>query len=85
MRTRAGVLRILDVVAKLWPRQGGVHEPDALLARARALGAPEAELAEPLGVLLRAFAEEAALSPFGDLVGRWDVERFLGSLERLAA
>ena len=40
------------------------------------------DIAEPLGVLWHSLEQEAALSAFGRLAARWDIDRFLGNLKR---
>jgi hypothetical protein len=80
MGRRSLLLPMLDRVASLLPRdRAGADE--ALVARAASLG--DDGFAPALGALLLAYRREAALSPFGRLAARWDIERFLTNLRRL--
>jgi hypothetical protein len=73
--------RVADMARCLFGR-GWPGDVAALAARA---GADGAATAEPLGILLRACMEEAALTTIGRLGLRWDVLRLLGNLRRFSA
>jgi hypothetical protein len=72
--------RVAEAVAYM----AGYDWPGDVAALALRAGADAEAVREPLAMLLRACAEEAALSAFGRLGLRWDVLRLLASLRRLS-
>jgi hypothetical protein len=87
MAKRSSFLPMLDGVARLPLLRDRPDADEKLMSRAWALAdaaGPEWDnLAPALGALLGAYRREAYLSPFGVLAAHWDIERFLGNLQRL--
>lgn len=87
MTRRSSLLPVLDGVARLPMWRARPDDDDNLMARASALSERARpdwdDLAPALGALLHAYRHDADLSPFGVLAARWDIERFLGNLQRL--
>jgi hypothetical protein len=81
--SRSPLLALLDRAAAPALRRGDGFA--SLIERARAVALPGIDLLPGLATLLDAWREEAGLSPFGVLAARWDAERFLTNLERMAA
>lgn len=80
--TRSPLLALLDRVAGRGLRHGDGFA--GLIERAGGALLPGVDAVPGLAVLLDAWREEAELSPFGVRAARWDVERFLTNLERMA-
>lgn len=88
MGRRSVVLPVLDAAAKVMLLRGRSLAEETFLARAAALPGPSALQSDIVGglqALLSALQQDAGLSPFGVLAARWDIDRFLTNLERLAA
>jgi hypothetical protein len=86
MAKRSVLLPMLDNVARLPLLRERAGADEHLIEQAwrlaDAAGGEWDDLAPALGALLRAYREEAALSPFGALAAHWDVERFMTNLRR---
>ncbi len=88
MGKRSRLLPLLDGVARLARGRRGSDPTNALLHRVRELTFPgdasdRDECEHALIRLLAAYQGEAGLAPFGELAARWDIDRFLGNVERL--
>jgi hypothetical protein len=85
-RTRSSLLSIVEGAAWLISARQKSPEIETLLAAssgaAELLGPGRNDIGSALAVLLRAFTEEAALSAFGWLAARWDIEKHLANLCR---
>jgi hypothetical protein len=86
-KTRSSLLSIVDRLARVISAQKQGPDIEALLDLCvdppACLGLSRYELVHALSALLHALKEEAALSPFGWLVARWDIETRLSNLRRL--
>jgi hypothetical protein len=86
-RTRSSLLSIVEGAASLISTRQKSPEIETLLAAssgtAELLGLDRNDVDSALGLLVRAFTEEAALSAFGWLAARWDIEKRLANLRRL--
>ena len=81
--SRSPLLALLDRVAgRVLGRGDGFA---GLVERARGAALPGVDPVPGLAALLDAWRQEAGLSPFGVLAARWDVERYVTNLERMAA
>ena len=86
MIPRVSLLPIVEFGAKLAGTIAPPPDLDTLLQTLPESPGPSGigrdEIAEPLGVLWHSLEQEAALSAFGRLAARWDIDRFLGNLKR---
>ena len=86
MTPRVSLLPIVEFGAKLAGTVGRKPDLDTFLKTLPESPGPSGigrdDIAEPLGVLWHSLEQEAALSAFGRLAARWDINRFLGNLAR---
>src|SRR5262245_22246720 len=86
-RTRSSLLSVAENIARIIPQQTFLEYEVSLVASVGVMelaGFDTHEIVSALRVLLHALREEAALSPFGWVVTRWDIEQRLSNLRRFS-